>query len=123
MALGWVGDFFRDVDAFDIELLDKWFADDISLRFANNPAINDKATALAALGGFFGTISGLKHAPEAILGSDDEITQMAIVTYTRADGSLVPLQVASYLRRNPDGKLGRLWIYIDLAPLFGEGGH
>ena len=123
MALDWVTAFFRDVDAFQIEKLDSWFADDISLRFANNPAINDKQTALAALGGFYGTIAGLQHAPEAILGSGDEATQMAIVTYTRTDGSLVPLQVASYLRRNVAGKLDRLWIYIDLAPLFGEGSH
>jgi SnoaL-like domain len=121
--MSWVSEFFRDVDAFQIEKLDPWFADDISLRFANNPAINDKATALAALGGFFTTIKGLKHTPEAIVGSGDEVTQMAIVTYTRTDGSECPLQVASYLRRNAEGKLNRLWIYIDLAPLFGEGGH
>ena len=123
MATTWVADFFRDVDAFDIKLLDKWFADDISLRFANNPAISDKQTALAALGGFFGTIAGLKHTPESIVGAGDEVTQMAIVTYTRTDGSQVPLQVASYLRRNAEGKLGRLWIYIDLAPLFVGGAN
>jgi hypothetical protein len=118
MALDWVRDFFRDVDAFQVELLDKWFADDISLRFANNPAINDRLTAIQALSGFFSTIAGLKHEPEAIIDGGDEATQMAIVTYTRQDGSLVPLQVASYLRRNAAGKLDRLWIYIDLAPLF-----
>jgi hypothetical protein len=116
--MSWVSDFFRDVDAFEIDKLDPWFADDINLRFANNPAINDKQTALMALGGFFSTIAGLQHKPEAIVGSGDEVTQMAIVTYTRTDGSLVPLQVASYLRRNGEGKLDRLWIYIDLAPLF-----
>jgi SnoaL-like domain len=116
----WVRGFFRDVDAFQIEKLEPWFADDISLRFANNPAINDKQTALQALGGFFATIAGLSHNPEVILVSGDEATQLSMVTYTRTDGSRVPLQVSSYLRRNGDGKLDRLWIYIDLAPLFAE---
>ncbi len=120
MAAEWVSGFFRDVDAFDITLLDKWFADDIDLRFANNPRITDKQTALMALGGFFGTIAGLKHEAEVVLGSGNEYTQMAMVTYTRTDGRLVPLQVASYLRQNDDGRLNRLWIYIDLAPLFGD---
>jgi SnoaL-like domain len=118
--MDWVRDFFRDVDAFQVELLDKWFADDISLRFANNPPINDRQTAIQGLGGFFGTIAGLRHAPESIVGDGDEVTQVAIVTYTRLDKSECPLQVASYLRRNAEGKLDRLWIYIDLAPLFAE---
>lgn len=121
MATEWVNEWFRDVDAFRIEKLESWFADDIDLRFANNPAIKDKQTALEALGGFYGTIAGLSHRPEAVIGSGDEVVQNSIVTYTRIDGGLVPLPVSSYLRRNAEGKLNRLWIYIDIAPLYAEG--
>src|SRR5450631_2730560 len=110
MAIEWVIAFFRDVDAFQIEKLDAWFADDIDLRFGNNPVINDKQTTLRALGGFYKTIAGLRHKPEAMVGSGNEVAQQAIVTYTRTDGRVVPLPVSSYLRRNATGKLDRLWI-------------
>ncbi len=122
MANEWVSAFFRDVDAFQIEKLDAWFAEDIDLRFANNPVITDKRTALAALGGFYSTIAGLRHDAEAQVGSGDSVAQQSIVTYTRQDGRLVPLPVCSYLRRNAEGKLNRLWIYIDIAPLYAEVG-
>jgi hypothetical protein len=120
MANEWVSEFFRDVDAFKIEKLEPWFADDVDLRFANNPTINDKQTALQALGGFYSTIAGLRHESQAVIGSGDEMVQSSIVTYTRTDGSLVSLPVATYLRRNAAGKLTRLWIYIDIAPLYAE---
>lgn len=120
MPMEWVGAFFRDVDAFQIEKLEAWFADDISLRFANNPAISDKHTALQVLGGFYKTIAGLQHKAESLVGSGNEAAQQAIVTYTRTDGRLVPLPVSSYVRRNAGGKLDRLWIYIDINPLYAE---
>ncbi len=121
MSTKWVDDWFRDVDAFQIEKLEPWFADDIDLRFSNNPVINDKQTALQALGGFYSTISGLSHKALAVIGSGDEVVQNSIVTYTRADGGLVPLPVSSYVRRNAEGKLNRLWIYIDINPLYADG--
>lgn len=120
MSTEWVNEWFRDVDAFQIEKLEPWFADDIDLRFANNPIINDKQTALHALGGFYGTIAGLSHKPQAVISSGDEVVQNSTVTYTRTDGRLVPLPVSSYLRRNAEGKLNRLWIYIDINPLYAE---
>jgi len=120
VATDWVNSFFRDVDAFQIEKLDAWFADDIDLRFGNHPVITDKQTALHALGGFFKSIAGLQHKREALVGSGNEVAQPAIVTYTRTDGRLVPLPVSTYLRRNAAGKLDRLWIYIDISPLYAE---
>lgn len=120
MAIDWVEAWFRDVDAFKIELLEPWFADDIDLRFANNPEIHDKQTALQALGGFYGTIAGMSHKAHAVIGSGDDVVQNSTVTYTRTDGRLVRLPVSSYLRRNADGKLDRLWIYIDINPLYTE---
>ena len=120
MAIAWVSAFFRNVDAFQIERLDAWFADNIILRIANNPAINDKQTALRTLRGCFKTITGLQHKPEALVGSRNEVAQQAIVTYTRTDGRLVLLQVLSYLRRHAAVKLDRLWIYFDINPLYAE---
>ena len=120
MPMEWVSAFFRDVDSFQLDKLAAWFADDINLRFANNPIINDKQTAVDALGGFYSTIAGLRHKSEALIGSGDEVVQQSIVTYTRKDGRLVSMPVSSYLRRNRAGKLSRLWICIDINPLYAE---
>lgn len=121
MSLQWVDDFFWDVDSVQIGNLSAWFADDIDLRFGNNPVVNGKQAALDTLGGFYQTISGMHHERLAIVGGGDEVSQQAIVSYMRQDGRVVPLPVSSYLRRNAKGELDRLWIYIDIAPLFAEG--
>lgn len=120
MSLDWVAAFFRDADTVEIDKLAAWFADDIELRFANNPAIRDKATAVEVMSQFYGSIAGMSHAVEALVGEGDTAAQQSIVTYTRRDGGVVPLPVSSYLRRNAAGKLDRLWIYIDIAPLWAE---
>lgn len=116
----WIADFFRDADTVNIETLGRWFADDIELRFANNPPITDKATAIAVMGDFYASIRGMKHKRETLLRDGDTAAQQAIVTYTRPDQREVPLPVSSYLRRNAAGQLDRLWIYIDIAPLYAE---
>jgi hypothetical protein len=43
---------------------------------------------------------------------------MSVVTYIRKDGSEVSMPVASHLRRVGDQQIDRLWIFIDMAPLF-----
>ncbi|MFD2500398.1 hypothetical protein ACFSTI_18145 [Rhizorhabdus histidinilytica] len=53
MSLEWVAAFFRDADMVEIDKLAAWFADDIELRFANNPAIRDKATAVQVMSQFY----------------------------------------------------------------------
>lgn len=120
MTLNWVGDFFRDVDAVDISRLADWLADDINLRFGNNPVVTEKDTAVKVLGAFYDSIAGMQHVRENLVGSDDEVAQQATVVYTRLDGGIVPLPVSSYLHRNADGKVDRLWVYIDIHPLYAE---
>lgn len=114
----WVAAFFRDADLVEIDKLAAWFADDIDLRFANNPAITDKAAAVEVMGSFYQSIAGMKHERVTIVSEGDTVAQQAIVTYSTPDGRDVPLPVASYLHRNPAGLLDKLWIYIDIAPLY-----
>ena len=120
MTPEWVDAFFRDVDMVQIDKLAAWFADDIDLRFGNNPAISDKETAAHVMGEFFNSIAGMSHKAVAVVSEGDTVAQQAIVTYKRKDGREVPIPVSSYLRRNASGKLDRLWVYIDIAPLYAE---
>lgn len=116
----WVAGFFHAADRKEIDALAEWFADDIELRFANNAPIHGKIAAREAMGGFYDTITGMRHAREHIIMDGNNAAQQAVVTYTRHDGREVSLPVASYLRRTEAGPLDRLWIYIDIAPLYAE---
>ncbi len=115
----WPAQFFRDVDVFDIDVLAAWLADDVEVRFGNTPPIHGKAAAVQAFAGFWGTIAGMRHARETVVRLDNLATQQSVVTYTTLDGRDVSMPVASHMRRTDSGQLDRLWIYIDMAPLFG----
>ncbi|AUW58736.1 hypothetical protein C1T17_12140 [Sphingobium sp. SCG-1] len=114
----WAADFFRDADSFDIDRLAGWFADDVEVRFGNQPAILGAANAREAFVGFWSGIKGMRHQRESLVLLGDMATQMSIVTYTRHDGSEIGMPVASHLRRTSAKKIDRLWIFIDMAPLF-----
>lgn len=114
----WAADFFTDADLVDIDKLAAWFAEDVDLRFANNPPIHDKATACEVMSEFYDSISGMQHDIQTLVAGENTIARQAIVTYTRLDGVKVPLPVSSYLSRNSDGLMDKLWIYIDITPLY-----
>jgi ketosteroid isomerase-like protein len=116
----WPAAFFRDADSLVLEKLAAWFADDVDVRFANAPSIIGKAAAKEAFQQFWSTITSMSHRREEIFINGDDAAQMSVVTYGRPDGSKVAMPVASMLRRDAAGKLKRLWIYIDLTPLYAE---
>ena len=115
----WTSAFFRDADTLVVEALIAWFAETIEVRFGNAPPIHGKTAAEQAFRQFYTSLSGMRHRREVTVSSGDLVAQMAVVTYTRRDGSEVSMPVASHLRRAGDKRIDRLWIFIDLAPLFG----
>jgi Domain of unknown function (DUF1857)/SnoaL-like domain len=115
----WTSAFFRDADTLVVETLIAWFAETVEVRFGNAPPIHGKTAAEQAFRQFYGSLSGMRHRREALVSSGDLAAQMAVVTYTRGDGTEVSMPVASHLRRVGAHKIDRLWIFIDMAPLFG----
>lgn len=116
----WVTDFFRDADKLDLPVPMSWFADDIDLRIANMPTVLGRVGAEQTFADFWSHLSGMSHQRIELIVKGNDAAQMAIVTYTRKDGKTVFLPVASHIRRNDDGKFTRLWIYIDIGPLFAD---
>jgi hypothetical protein len=116
----WVTAFFHTADQCNADLTAEWFAEDIDMRFANHPPVSSKAEAREGLRQFMSNISAMVHQRVSRVMEGDAAVQMATVRYTLPDGREVPLPVASHLRRNDDKRLDRLWIYIDLAPLFSK---
>lgn len=116
----WAAAFFRDADTLHLPTLMNWFADDIDLRIANMPPIIGREATEGAFSQFWATLNGMSHKREQLVSEGDCVFQGSIVTYTRLDGNKVSMPVASHLRLTAGGRLNRLWIYIDLAPLFAE---
>lgn len=114
----WVADFFRDADSFQIEKLVNWFSNDVEIRFGNAPPIIGKAAAEELFRNFWATIRGMRHTREELVLLDDMAVQLSVITYIHHDGSETALPVASHLRRVAPGKIDRLWIYIDMAPMY-----
>jgi ketosteroid isomerase-like protein len=114
----WMTDFFRAADTFSVPKLLAWFADDVEVRFGNAPPILGKTAAEQAFTQFYSGLSGMRHRCESLVVDGDMGAQMSVVTYIRKDGSEVSMPVASHLRRVGDQQIDRLWIFIDMAPLF-----
>jgi ketosteroid isomerase-like protein len=114
----WVTDFFRAADTFSVPHLLAWFADEVEVRFGNAPPILGKAAAEQAFQQFYSGLKGMRHRCESQVIAGDVGAQMSIVTYTRRDGTEVSMPVASHLRRVGEKRIDRLWIFIDLTPLF-----
>jgi hypothetical protein len=115
-----MADFFRDADRLSVPALIAWFADNVDIRFGNAPAIQGNAAAEDVFRQLFDSLSGMRHRREALVTTGDIAAQMSVVTYVRRDGSEVSMPVASHLRRARAQKIDRLWIYIDMAPLFSQ---
>jgi hypothetical protein len=116
----WVADFFRDADKLDLPLMMGWFGDEIDLRISNTPHAIGRAVVESVFQNFWADLSGMSHCREELVVDGNKAVQLAVVTYTRKNGSSASLPVASHLRQTADGKLDRLWIYIDIGPLYAD---
>lgn len=116
----WPAAFLGDADRLDLPVLMNWFADDIDLRIGNMPPVVGRADVEEGFRQFWTTLKGMSHRREQLVVEGACAFQGSVVTYTRLDGKAVSMPVASHLRLTGEGRLDRLWIYIDLAPLYSE---
>ena len=116
----WAAAFLRDADRLDLPLLMNWFGPQIDLRLANVPPIVGREAVEAIFADFWSGLTGMRHVREILVVDGDTAFQGSKVTYTRPDGKEVTMPVASHLRRDAAGTLDRLWIYIDMGPLYAD---
>jgi len=86
----WIYDYYRAVDAMDMERTLAQHTDDTTLTFANHPTVHGKEGYKAAIGHLWGSIGGLSHSMVGAWSIHDGQVGVAeaIVQYTRLDGSL-----------------------------------
>lgn len=108
---------FADIDSMNPDDFVRHLAPDVTFRFANGDPVVGRDNVRAAVAGFFGTISGMKHNLLNVWEVGDTVIVKVDVEYTRTDGKVVTVPNADILTY--EGDLVSDWqIYIDLAPVF-----
>lgn len=118
-ATDWLPELFAAIDAKDVKGFLGFLTEDASFRFGSAPAAVGVEAITATLDGFFGSIDGLSHAIDKVWTSPGTIACEGVVTYTRLDGSKVPVPFADVFDMD-GGKIRAYKIYIDIAPLYAE---
>jgi len=113
-----LAEFYSASDQLDLSRLLPLLSEDIEVRFGNGPAMVGHAAAAAACRQFWASLESMNHEPVKIVANGNDFVQMAIVTYKLKTGKQVSMPVSSYFRRQSDGRFDRMWVYIDMAPLF-----
>jgi ketosteroid isomerase-like protein len=115
----WIYDYYRAVDAMDMERTLAQHTDDTTLTFANHPTVHGKEGYKAAIGHLWGSIKALSHSMTGAWSMHDGQVGVAeaIVQYTRMDDSLCAIKFCTVLRRRGD-KIADIRIYGDATPLF-----
>ncbi len=108
---------FAAVDAKDTERFLGFLTDEASFRFGSAPAVHGRVAVRAAVGGFFDTIAGLRHALTRTLTEDDVMISEGEVTYTRHDGSEIRLPFINVFEWE-GGLIGDYKVYADVGPLY-----
>jgi ketosteroid isomerase-like protein len=122
----WTQSAYACVDGLDAHGFSQHFADDIWLRFGNQPPVTGRDNAHKAFSQFFQRLRGLTHEmlQEWRVETPGSIALLleSKVTYVTDNGGtcVVPAATSWRLRVEPDGVERAYWvqIYVDLAPLF-----
>ena len=117
--LNWLSSMYVSVDQKDLSGYGNFIAENCNLEFGNNPLVQGKENFLAAIGGFFSTIKGLKHTNRNVWQTDTNCFVLeANVTYTRMDDTLVTIPAVSIVEKNDANLMVYLRVFIDLTPLY-----
>ncbi|MGW6401306.1 nuclear transport factor 2 family protein [Streptomyces sp. NPDC055134] len=109
---------FALVDATDAAGFSRLFAPQGRMRFGNNEPMAGPEAIEAGVGGFFGTVKGLRHTAvrEWYAGSDAIIEET--VDYFRLGGDTVTIPAVTMWHVDEAGLIDDFRVYFDLAPLY-----
>jgi hypothetical protein len=113
----WFSDIYRAIDGMQMEGFVSGLSPDVELVFANNPPLRGVEAVRQGIGGFWGSIDGLKHTLVNVIESDAHTVLELRVDYLRKDGRTVSVPCVTMLNR--DAELIRsMRIHIDLTPVY-----
>jgi ketosteroid isomerase-like protein len=108
---------FADIDSMDPDRFAAHLADDVTMRFGNAEPVHGRNAVRDVWAEFCAGIDGVHHDFVERWDADQGTVVEANVTYTRKDGGVVTVPVATIYRERDDG-VADYRVFIDLAPLF-----
>lgn len=112
-----LGELFAAIDASDTERFLSFLTAEASFRFGSAPAVSGTEAIREAVGGFFSSIAGCRHAITRIVVDGDVVICEGEVTYTRHDQSQITLPFANIFEYTGD-LISTYKIYADAGPLY-----
>jgi ketosteroid isomerase-like protein len=112
---------FEDIDSMEPDRFAQHLSPDATMRFGNAPPVRGRDAIRDAWASFCETLDGVHHDIVEQWNVGDATIVEAGVTYTRKDQSRVTVPVATIYRAGGE-LIDDYRIFIDLAPLFAEGG-
>jgi len=112
-----LAELFEAIDAMNVDRFASCLSIDALFRFGSAPQVQGQGAIREAIGGFFSTISGLRHDLHKSFDDGNTLVIEGAVTYTRHDGSEITLPFANILEVE-DGLISNYKIYADIGPLY-----
>jgi ketosteroid isomerase-like protein len=115
-APAWLVDFYRRVDALDLEGTLAGFAPDASMRYGSMPPMVGREAVHGGLTWLYTYYRSITHEFRNVWVSDSTVVLEATVTYGHPDGREIALPVVSILEHR-DGVVDDLRIFLDPTPI------
>ena len=113
----WIRGLFSSIDKLDINKFTSFLTEDVTFRLGNAEAVSGKGTVEAMVGGFFSSISGMRHDIFKIWEHSNVVITHGNVTYIRKDSSELSVPFANILKLEND-LVNEYLVYVDISQLF-----
>lgn len=115
--MSWWNEYFSDIDTLNIDNVEKWLDEEVSVRFANWPEHHGKTAVIESFLSFWTNLKAVRHINDGIMINGNRVCVEANVTFTRRDDREVSVRAATILERAGE-KIKEISVYVDLAPVF-----
>jgi ketosteroid isomerase-like protein len=116
----WAAGLFAAIDRQDADAFARHFAPEGCFQFGNAPPVAGREAVRDMVGGFFASITGLRHQLDDVWEVPGGVVVVGMVTYTRHDGSELRVPFCDVLRLRGD-EVTHYQIYIDTSLLYQAG--
>jgi ketosteroid isomerase-like protein len=112
-----LNDYFAAMETKDVARLGDFYADDITLKFANAPLVTGREAMLARMVDLLGRVRSLAHVPVNVWEEDGGVLLPEVDSiWTLLDGTVTTIRACSVFTL-ADGRFVDQRIYVDNAPV------
>src|SRR4051812_39874202 len=116
-TIDFLTEYFAVMEAKDYDRLADFYADDVSLTFANAPTVTGKDVVLAQMGAIGGKVDSLAHPLVNVWQEEDGVVVFEVDSVCRFPDGFEKTIRACSIFTIADGKFADQRIYVDNSPI------